>query len=403
MYCSNCGAKLADDAKFCSACGKQTVKKPGKKKKLLKWLLAALVGVVVLILAVVLITNAVDEKKRTTVLGDIPDPEIFFGVNGDHQYDNMWYEHNIEFAAADVTKDMTDAYVDLLGSGEYPFVLDDIVDHFEGGMVRYVFEYDGWQELYDADPWQIMVEYNPNYEQVIVNICNSGNFDLVPVAPYVREEAAEEVDTPAEPEPAPTPAPEPQPAASDPAVLPDFLEHDPTGQFYMLSDSREGEALYKADALQVSYVVEQYMELLTELGYSLVWEYDNTHDYSVTCWRDFYHSNVDAAPVEDDSTGQVRVAYNLYYDWNEVHVAIYYSDGITMENGADYSGSSGGSGSSDDDFFDTCSACHGSKDCTHCGGDDEVRKFQAGIGWVEQDCTFCSGGRCPTCGGTGKP
>ena len=56
----------------------------------------------------------------------------------------------------------------------------------------------------------------------------------------------------------------------------------------------------------------------------------------------------------------------------------------------------------DNDFFEKCSACHGSGRCTHCGGDDEVKKFQAGLGWVEQNCTFCSGGRCRYCGGSGK-
>ena len=58
-------------------------------------------------------------------------------------------------------------------------------------------------------------------------------------------------------------------------------------------------------------------------------------------------------------------------------------------------------GAGDNDFFEKCSACHGSGDCTHCGGDDEVKKFQAGLGWVEQNCTFCSGGRCRYCGGSG--
>ena len=65
------------------------------------------------------------------------------------------------------------------------------------------------------------------------------------------------------------------------------------------------------------------------------------------------------------------------------------------ENGSAQSGNSG------NDFFEKCSACHGSGRCTHCGGDDEVKKFQAGLGWVEQNCTFCTGGRCRSCGGSG--
>lgn len=56
----------------------------------------------------------------------------------------------------------------------------------------------------------------------------------------------------------------------------------------------------------------------------------------------------------------------------------------------------------DDDFWEKCSSCHGSGDCTRCDGTGEVQKFQAGLGWVDQDCTSCSGGNCRWCGGTGK-
>jgi len=216
MYCNQCGAKLSDNAKFCQNCGSVVDTQPStregggsscsddpaeatKEKKLnpglsprLKKLLAILGGAVVLILAIVLISNAVAEKKRTTILGTIPDPETFFGVSGDHDRYDSWYEHNIEFGTEDVTKNMTDAYVDLLGSSEFPFVLADTIDHFGGGMVRYIFKYNGSQELYDAQSRQIMVEYNPGYEQVVVNIRNSGNFALVPVEPYASDNMTEE-------------------------------------------------------------------------------------------------------------------------------------------------------------------------------------------------------------------
>ncbi len=226
MYCNQCGAKLPDDSKFCNFCGKPTVtpaeetvaapteetqkavrQKPVQKAKLgekklfgklpLKWLPVILGGVVVLILAIVLISNAVEEKKRTTILGAIPDPETFFGVSGDHDRYDSWHEHNIEFETADVTKDMTDAYVALLSSSEFPFVLDDTIDHFGGGMVRYIFRYNGSQELYDAKSRQIMVEYNPSYEEVVVNILNSGNFELVPIKPYASDSVSEESTGPA--------------------------------------------------------------------------------------------------------------------------------------------------------------------------------------------------------------
>ncbi|MBQ2865242.1 MAG: zinc finger-like domain-containing protein [Clostridia bacterium] len=61
-----------------------------------------------------------------------------------------------------------------------------------------------------------------------------------------------------------------------------------------------------------------------------------------------------------------------------------------------------GSTDSGDDWNKKCSSCHGSGKCTHCSGKGEVRKFQAGLGWVELDCTLCNSGKCRHCNGTGK-
>lgn len=226
---------MPDDAKFCSACGTavtdgagepQTVepeqaetvvkqkpvkeKKPKEKanaaaileKKLfgklpLKVLLSILGGVVVAILAIVLIVSAVREQKRTTILGTIPDPETFVGVSGEHDYyESFYYEHDIRFKKEDVAEEMAEAYVELLCSNEYPFVLDETIE-FNDGMVRYVFVYNGEEELYDAYSRQIMVEYNPRYEWAAfkVEIHNSKNFELVPVGAYGTEDAGKTENT----------------------------------------------------------------------------------------------------------------------------------------------------------------------------------------------------------------
>ena len=227
MFCSYCGAKINDDAKFCSACGKpvagepETVepeqaetavkekkvkeKKPKEKvggkavldKKLfgklpLKFLLGGVAAVVVVVLAIVLISNAVEEKKRTTILGTIPDPETFVGVSGEHDHYDSWYEHDISFKKEDVTEDMAQAYVELLCSNEYPFVLNDTIE-FNDGMVRYLFVYNGEEELYDASPRQIMVEYKPYAKTYAlkVEISNYKNFELVPVGQYGTEDAGQ--------------------------------------------------------------------------------------------------------------------------------------------------------------------------------------------------------------------
>ena len=57
--------------------------------------------------------------------------------------------------------------------------------------------------------------------------------------------------------------------------------------------------------------------------------------------------------------------------------------------------------SDDSQWREDCSSCHGSGRCSRCNGTDEVKKFQAGLGWVEQNCTSCTNGRCRSCGGKG--
>lgn len=56
----------------------------------------------------------------------------------------------------------------------------------------------------------------------------------------------------------------------------------------------------------------------------------------------------------------------------------------------------------EDDFWDWCTACNRSGKCTHCNGKGEVQKFQAGLGWVDQDCTLCHNGKCRYCDGKGR-
>lgn len=204
-----------------------------------------------------------------------------------------------------------------------------------------------------------------------------------------------------ESEPTPTPEPTPGPEVTDPSVLPDFLANDLSGKYTFWEESNDHKLTFEALDFDVAYVAEEYVELLTNMGYTVVYTEQDDHSSSLggemLLW-DLQHNDVRADALRSQSTGQVRVKVNSYTAWDKCTIVVEFSDGITMEG---FSGGTGGS--SDDDFWDECSACHGSGDCTHCGGDDKVSKFQAGIGWVELNCTFCSGGRCPTCGGTGKP
>ena len=143
------------------------------------------------------------------------------------------------------------------------------------------------------------------------------------------------------------------------------------------------------------------MKLLKGLGYTVVYEYDKEHTagtHNIVMKRSFYHSGVDAGAVwKSESNGQVRVQTNTYPEKNKTNIVIYYSDGITMEgfDGGSGGGSSGGGSNQ-------CSACLGDGKCNICNGSDTVSRFQAGIGWVTQNCTACSMGQCPFCNGTGR-
>lgn len=49
----------------------------------------------------------------------------------------------------------------------------------------------------------------------------------------------------------------------------------------------------------------------------------------------------------------------------------------------------------------TCTACHGSGDCSKCGGDGKI--WSSASDKENRNCTKCNGsGRCQTCGGSGK-
>ena len=432
MYCNQCGTKLPDDAKFCQNCGAAAhAEQPpeqhipsGKAKnsgKSGKKLAVGIAAVVVLLLLVplagqILFGGPTEDpmgssdpgspvqqgedtpsgggaggdpvSSETTEPAYAPDPEFFFNTGAAEKGDN-----SMTLVLSETPGDAVFAYLSVL-KNSYGMTQVDSYTETEAWQWRLQKGGDenatvtvGLDKRGDGD-WDLSFIFGENVTLVQAETQSGG--DGIP--------DPEPTPTP-ESTPEPTPEPAPEPEVTDPSVLPDFLAHDSSGKFEMLSESRTGEALYKADSDQLKYVAEDYMDLLAEMGYTVVYEYDNEHTSSTTTIRDLYHSGVDAGAVLDDSEGQVRVHINTYTRWNETDVAIFYSDGITMEN---FDGGSGSGGGSDDDFFDECDWCDGSGKCGTCGGSGDDRKFQAGLGWVEQNCFDCGGtGRCDWCNGTG--
>ncbi len=211
-----------------------------------------------------------------------------------------------------------------------------------------------------------------------------------------------------EPEPEPEPAPESQPTESDPAVLPDFLEHDTSGKFY-LSDSHIGKVVYKAKATDIEDAVKHYVELLEDCGYTVVYDEEKIYTGSAAgaylVW-DLYHADVAADAVGGDSDGQVKMILNTYEKRNTATFSVEFSDGITMEN---FSGVSGGNSSSvgssnsggNNNTRTPCSICNRTGDCQTCGGDGYL--WSSAADKENRNCYSCRNhnGKCTNCNGKG--
>lgn len=185
----------------------------------------------------------------------------------------------------------------------------------------------------------------------------------------------------------------------DVSVLPSFDRYDPTTCFYEADESSVGKAFYEISRYAGYQTVVDYVEALEQYGWN---EVDSNH----VIYNDTDIGVVSSWELRNkDVEGNLRVKAAAWEDDDRCYVTFTMPQGLQMEDFSMNHGTvdTSSSGSDDNDFFEKCSACHGSGDCTHCGGDDEVKKFQAGLGWVEQNCTFCTGGRCRHCGGDGKP
>ena len=189
--------------------------------------------------------------------------------------------------------------------------------------------------------------------------------------------------------------------AKDPAVLPDFLAHDSSGEYRLLGESRPDKAIYQADTIDAAYVAEAYVELLKEQGYTVVSEDITTYstDNDKTFKWFLSHSSVDADDVVDDSPGQVRVKLNAYDTSNKSVVSVTFSEGITMEN---YGNEGSSSDISNGSGYADCPSCYGGK-CTACNGSKGEYSYSPGLDREWEECWKCNGtGKCSRCGGDGR-
>ncbi len=170
-------------------------------------------------------------------------------------------------------------------------------------------------------------------------------------------------------------------------------------------------------------VKQELLNLLAEKRYQLklVESTLNPHYIGIEMHEFFYIYTGTSDKIKmlideyDEHEFNVRLRITYYPEYNYFKLSLVYSIAFDPEDPGTRTtrnidpNSDGGiletppvSSDDDDDFWEKCSACHGSGKCTHCNGKGEVRKFQAGLGWVEQDCTLCNRGKCRYCNGTGK-
>ena len=185
---------------------------------------------------------------------------------------------------------------------------------------------------------------------------------------------------------------EPEPQSSDPAVLPDFLE---TGADYEVSSSTTSHMkVYTADNMDIS-AVESYLDLLLDMGYTIV--YTETDDFKGSNRRwELAYSGLDAETISENGA-HVIVQSNTYTSWNDQTLSIEFSDGLSMGEGdSSISSSSNGSGYVD------CPSCYGGK-CTACNGRKGEYSYSPGLEREWEECWKCGGnGKCSRCDGFGK-
>lgn len=447
MFCTQCGKELSDDARFCQNCGCAVSTGPSdtlpdnlragdavaaakessrKLSSRIKKLLIIAGGVVAVILSIVLIVFAVQEHKRTTIVSNIPDPESFFGISGKHYTFSKSF-HDIRFKSEDITQDMVLDYVELLCSSEYSFTSR--IGAASAGSQKWVFEYNGSEELYEAKPWQISLDYNPydDVPSVEIRISNYQNFELVPVEPYATGDtnASENGGGETTPPTAETPAVT-QPAETETAVqgavLPDpgaffggasINEDQPSGENGWLLSYRleidEGwdagheyaELLEEHDFVLTNYVEYSILYLITDRYF---FEYTGSHP--IEPMTNEYHADRE----DHEYTADVMVSIKKNGQNETTLISVYYSmdlivhdTGDRASNAPDSASGGGSTNGTDDNIYDTrrpCDICD-EGDCKTCGGDGYL--WSSASDKEDRNCTgaYCRRGSCTYCGGDG--
>ena len=208
-----------------------------------------------------------------------------------------------------------------------------------------------------------------------------------------------------EPDSEPVPAPEPKPDKNDPSVIPDLLEHDPSGAFRAGTSAFGHAVCFLADDDCYYSVAEEYVQLLVDRGYKITGTDEKVkRTYNRMQWN-LYYEGADWPTIEENTHVRVKHLAKNSDGKAKTEISIGYSEGITYGGEEQYGGGGGGTvagGNWDPKEPDhaklPCLTCDGSGDCKECSGYGYV-----GFGDARAACGRChKSGNCVACGGSGN-
>ncbi len=382
--------------------------------------IAILGTAVIVILLTVLISLGVREYKRTVTLGEIPDPEVFFGLSATEKtaYKDSYCQ--FLFETDEVTPEMLDAYAALLSSGKYPFrQIDSDEDAGTRKLVRsYAYVFDGDGDPFYNRQWEIFLKYTwfeKEEEYISVTVTSLSNFKLVSAEMYTDGESptpeteAEAPDTqatttqPPTTEPPATQPPETTAPAVDPSVLPDILPLDSTHTLYQGTTSSRNVVAFLTKRGDVRSVADDYLKLLLDMGYRVTDTEEKSSRYMELCRWYLTHDEVGGSTVEGSAQVCLKAMLNIsYFGYEYTEISITYGSGVTYAGGTQNgSGASGSSGGGNNDTRTPCSICNRTGDCQTCGGDGYL--WSSANDKENRNCYSCRNhnGKCTYCNGTG--
>ena len=379
-----------------------------KKKKILK-----ILGAVVLLAAVI---GGVCLFLSQHDVADIPDPEHYFGTIEDVTVEDDYFFYEVQSEVCDFRGAMQ-AYCDLLTS-EYPFEIRQEFHEDDGDFV-YQLRYNGTGVIWDRDFYEIKIDYYgnnaPAYPDVYtgrVYIESEKNFHIAPLEQCDASIFEREF--------------------TDAALY--FAESGNSGALSHkggeISDDYANGQDYASEASSgdaVAALLEEYFEeSLTAKGqFELLGQKRFTNDgreYGYY-WFDFVSRKLDGFSYSnstfDFKIGSCELMY-AYYEQQDGSLKIYcwYSKDLDMrksdliptmeEEPAQTASSSSEKKENDSEDKETesgwedCPSCYGGN-CTACNGRGGKDSYSPGLPREWDPCWKCHGsGDCSKCGGFGK-